>query len=115
MIISHLDQVKSAEVAYKEAVNVTVKVPISPKEGWKGHVMRVFEIGEGGYTPRHEHPWPHINYILSGKGVLHLEGKDYPVEAGSFAYVPAGGKHQFTNRGEEAFQFICIVPEEGHK
>jgi len=88
---------------------------ITPKEGWEGHVMRVFELGEGGYTPRHAHPWYHVNYILEGKGILHLDGADYEVEAGSYAYVPQSSIHQFTNTGSGKLRFICIVPEEGDK
>jgi len=44
---------------------------------------------------------------------LHLDGQDYQLEAGSFAYVPSNKLHQFTNTGNGRFAFICIVPEEG--
>nr|WP_291350258.1 cupin domain-containing protein [Desulfosporosinus sp.] len=93
--------------------NAVKKVLISPAQGWEGYVMREFELGEGGYSPRHTHPWPHIIYILKGKGSLHLDGHDYPVEAGSFAFVPNDKLHQFKNTDSDRFTFICIVPEEG--
>lgn len=115
MIVSHEKYVKSIKFDNPEVKNATMKALISPKEGWDGHVMRVMEVGEDGYTPRHSHPWPHINYILEGKGVLHINGDDNEVKVGSFAYVPANKTHQFKNVGEGKFKFICIVPEEGHK
>ncbi|WP_425447522.1 cupin domain-containing protein [Dethiothermospora halolimnae] len=115
MIVSHKDNVKEKRINNPEVKDALMKVLISPKEGWEGHVMRVFELGEGGHTPRHTHPWPHINYIIKGEGVLHLEGEDKEIKAGSFAYVPAGKLHQFMNKGKETLEFICIVPEEGHK
>lgn len=115
MIVSHKKKVEGVRVEHPEVKDAIMKVLISPKEGWEGHVMRIFELGEGGYTPRHTHPWPHINYIISGKGKLHLGGEDHDIEAGSFAYVPAGKLHQFSNKGKEKLEFICIVPEEGHK
>ncbi|WP_407310179.1 cupin domain-containing protein [Desulfosporosinus sp. SB140] len=95
--------------------NVFKKVLVSPREGWEGYVMRVFDLEADGYTPKHTHAWPHINYIVRGKGILHLDGVDHEVEAGSYAYVPGNALHQFSNRGEELFSMICIVPEEGDK
>jgi quercetin dioxygenase-like cupin family protein len=91
-----------------------MKVLISSVEGWNDHVMRIVELGEDGYSPKHAHDWPHINYMIEGKGVLHMDGEDHTVEAGSFAYVPAGALHQYRNTGGTPFRFICIVPTEGH-
>lgn len=115
MIVSHEREVLGTRLQNSNTQNVLKKVLVSPTEGWEGYVMRSFELGEGGYTPQHTHAWPHINYINSGKGILHLDGTDYAVEAGSFAYVPGGKIHQFRNTGTEPFSFICIVPEEGDK
>ncbi|WP_368506505.1 cupin domain-containing protein [Caloramator sp. CAR-1] len=113
MIVSHIDDVKGIEINNDLVKNAVKKVLITPKEGWEGYVMRVFELSEGGFTPRHTHPWPHINYILEGEGILHVEGKDYEIKKGSFAYVPSNALHQFMNKGKETLKFICIVPEEG--
>jgi mannose-6-phosphate isomerase-like protein (cupin superfamily) len=43
-----------------------------------------------------------------------VDGRDTPVGAGAFAYVPAGKEHQYRNAGKGIFRFICIVPTEGH-
>ncbi len=113
MIVSHLKDVKGVRIENPNIKGVVKRVLVSPKEGWEGYVMRVFELEEGGYSPRHSHPWPHITYILKGEGILHLDGKDYEVEEGSFAFVPPDRVHTFSNRGSGKFLFICIVPEEG--
>jgi quercetin dioxygenase-like cupin family protein len=42
-----------------------------------------------------------------------MDGKDYPLESGSVAYVPDGIDHQISNAGEKQFVFICIVPKRG--
>ena len=93
--------------------DVTKRVLISPAEGWEGHVMRLFEIGPGGHTPRHTHDWPHVNVVVAGRGVLHVEGLDHGLEQGSSAFVPSGATHQFSNTGNETLQLVCIVPERG--
>ncbi len=115
MIVSHIKEIEGTKIDSPQVKNVLKKVLISPENGWEGYVMRVFELGEGGYSPKHTHPWPHINYILKGKGVLHLDNKDYELGEGSFAYVPGDKIHQFMNAGTETFTFICIVPEDGDK
>ncbi len=115
MPVGHVKETLGTRIDNDLMKNVLKKVLISSQDGWDGWVMRLFELGEGGYSPRHSHPWPHINYIVSGQGTLHLDGVDHLLQAGSFAYVPGDAIHQFLNRGEEEFRFICIVPEEGDK
>ena len=113
MAVFHERDFKGIELSGEGIKDVVKKSIVTPKEGWKGQAMRVFEIGEGGHTPKHTHPWSHVNYILEGNGRLYLDGVEYEVEAGSYAYVPDHSIHQFSNTGKGKFRFICIVPEEG--
>lgn len=115
MIINNIENLLAKEVSHPSAKNASMKVLVSPLEGWQGWVMRLLIVGKDGYTPKHSHPWPHINFMVSGEGELMVEGEVTKVSAGSYAYVPANKLHQFKNIGEQEFQFICIVPEEGHK
>lgn len=115
MFLSHERDIQQIKIQAAEASGVTKQSLVGPEQGWAGWVMRLFTLAKQGYSPRHSHPWPHINYIVSGQGTLFLEGKEYQVEKGSTAYVPGDALHQFLNRGEEDFVFICIVPEEGDK
>lgn len=113
MFIGHSKDLAGIPVQGEGANKVTKKVLISPKEGWEGWVMRLFELGAGGYTPKHSHDWPHINWIVSGQGTLYLEGKEHEVGAGDYAYVPSNALHQFKASEDCGLSFICIVPEEG--
>lgn len=115
MIVAHERDTVGQRLESPDLKDVIMKVLVSPEQGWRDHVMRLFELGRGGYTPRHAHDWPHINYIVAGRGVLHMDGKDTQIAAGSYAFVPSGCRHQFKNAGEEIFRFICIVPKEGHQ
>jgi len=90
-------------------------VLVGPEQGWEGYVMRLFTVKGQGNSPRHAHPWPHINYIVAGEGILYLDGKEHTLKAGGVAFIPPDREHQFINRTDGDFSFICIVPEEGDK
>jgi quercetin dioxygenase-like cupin family protein len=113
MPVGKVDELAPLPVTGDDVAGVVKRVPLSPREGWEGYVMRVFDVASGGHTPRHAHAWPHINYIVAGRGSLHIDGVDHAVEAGSYALVPVGATHQFSNTGDDVFRLICIVPEEG--
>lgn len=115
MYIDNIKNIGIIEVKAPGAENALKQTLIGPQQGWEGWVMRLFTLGKGGHSPRHQHPWPHINYITAGKGILFLGGKEHALEPGSVAYVPGDIEHQFLNSGEEDFSFICIVPEAGDK
>ena len=107
------EDVPAVPMAGDGVKDVVKRVLVSPAEGWDGHVMRLFEIGPGGYTPRHTHDWPHINVVVTGRGVLRVDGVDHDIEPGSSAFVPPGATHQFSNAGDEVLQLVCIVPQRG--
>jgi quercetin dioxygenase-like cupin family protein len=112
-MVGHVAEVAGQSLSGQDIEKVVKRLLVGPSDGWQGWALRLFEIEAGGHTPRHDHPWPHINYVTEGCGTLHLDGVDHDVDEGSFAYVPAGATHQFRNTGADTFAFICIVPEEG--
>lgn len=115
MAIGHLDDLMGTIMNSPEVKEASMKVLITPEDGWEGNYMRVVELGVGGYSPKHTHDWPHINYIIEGEGSLFLNGVENPIKAGSYAFVPSNELHQFSNTSDVKLKFICIVPEEGHK
>lgn len=115
MFVSHRNEIPGKELSGDAVKNVSKQVLIGAEQGWDDYVMRMFTVGKDGYTPRHDHDWPHIIYVVEGRGTLHIDGTDHQVEGGSTAVVPGGKAHQLMNRGEGNFVFICIVPKEGDK
>ncbi|MBU4533239.1 MAG: cupin domain-containing protein [Eubacteriales bacterium] len=115
MFVENMTNIKSTPVNAPAVLNVLRQTLVGPEQGWDGWVMRLFTVGPAGHTPRHTHPWPHINFIVSGKGRLFLDGQEHEVGSGYVAYIPGGAEHQFRNAGTEDFALICIVPEEGDK
>jgi len=114
MIVGNINDLTGSDINNSEAKLTTMKVLVSPAEGWEDYVMRAVEVGETGYTPKHSHPWQHINYIIEGEGEIMIDGKINKVSAGAYAFIPPNSLHQFRNVGSGIFKFICIVPKEGH-
>ena len=115
MVVGNIKDLESKIITMDGAKNSVMKVLVSKDEGWEDHVMRVVEVLEEGYTPKHNHPWPHINYMIEGDGELLIDGIVNKVTTGSYAFVPSNSIHQFRNSGKGIFKFICIVPKIGHK
>jgi len=114
-MVGHIKDLDNIILNGNAVKNASIQVLVSPKEGWEGHVMRVLHVEENGYTPKHSHPWYHVNYVLDGQGELLIGDRVYPLSKGSYAYVPENTLHQFKNIGKGTLSFICIVIEEGHK
>lgn len=113
MAISHFRDIPEILIEGNGAKGISKRSVLGPKEGWPDYVMRYFEINEGGHTPRHTHPWPHYVFVVSGKGVAHLEGLNTPIEQGSVIMIPENAIHQFSSDEKHKLCFTCIVPPEG--
>lgn len=114
-MVGHIKNLENIQLNGDAVKDASIQVLVSPKDGWEGHVLRVLHVEEGGFTPKHSHPWYHVNYVLEGEGELLIGDTINKLTAGSYAYVPGDTLHQFRNVGKQTFSFICIVIEEGHK
>ncbi|MEW5923681.1 MAG: cupin domain-containing protein [Candidatus Zixiibacteriota bacterium] len=113
MPVRKYNEIEKIKIAMEGVVGTTKMVPLSQKEGWEDYTMRVFNIAPGGHTPKHAHDWEHVNYIMSGRGRLTIDGKVHEVETKDFAFVPPNTLHQFENPYDENLEFICIVSNRG--
>ena len=109
-----LQDIKREKMMMEGAEKVLKQVPVSKNDGTPSFCFRVFTIEPEGHTPYHTHDFEHLNYIISGKGVLVDEqGKKCPLDAGDFALILPNEKHQFRNTSDvNPFVIICAVPNE---
>ena len=52
-------------------------------------------------------------YVLSGKGMLQVDGKDQAVKAGSLLFVAKNANHRFHSITSELSLLVFFAPEEG--
>lgn len=76
--------------------------------------LRNFSLAEatlppGTRTRRHYHRCSEeVYYVLQGKGLMWLEGKEGEVGPGEAIVIPPGKKHQIFNPGPGDLVFLCI-------
>jgi mannose-6-phosphate isomerase-like protein (cupin superfamily) len=76
------------------------------------------EMDPGEKLVLHYHAIDELQFIISGFGIVgDIDGVEYPVEAGSFLYCPAGinGAHSYKNTGQKPLSFIFVYPSPGGK
>ncbi len=114
MKIISLGQVEKSRVQMAGAYNAWKQIPLSREDGAPVYAFRVFTVEPGGYTPYHQHPYEHMNFIIEGEGVLvNASGEEQPIKAGDFALVLPDEKHQYRNTSpDKPFVLVCGVPKE---
>ena len=114
VLIGHSNDIEPRVYHDGEGVlHVEKRMLVGPGDGAPTFSMRRFTVGAGGCTPYHTHPWEHEVYVLAGRGEVRFADASRSVAPGDFVFVPPNDEHQFVNTGEEAFEFLCIVPLDG--
>ena len=67
-------------------------------------VLGVAQIPAGGVLAPHRHPPAEFYFVMSGSGVVMLEGVANPVTSGSAVFIPGNAEHSF-EAGPEGVSF----------
>lgn len=114
MKIRSLSSVEKTPMDMDGVKDVMKQLPIGSKEGSPNFSFRVFTLAPLGHTPYHQHLSEHVNYIISGQGVLlDKDSKESPVKQGDFCLVLPNEKHQYRNTSQtDDLVMICAVMKE---
>jgi len=110
MKIIHYSKVAPKHFEGEAVKGVTGRVAVGKADGAENFCMRVFELSENGFSPKHSNEWEHEIFIHSGKGEAFYEDKWHPVEAGYVLFIPGNKIHQIRNTGSEKLIFVCLIP-----
>jgi quercetin dioxygenase-like cupin family protein len=114
MKITRLADVPKNRVEMEGAAGAWKQLVLGAADGVPHFSFRVFTLDPGGHTPHHRHDAEHLNYIISGHGMLRgPDGTEQPIQAGDFAFVAPGERHQYCNASaDSALVMICAVPRD---
>lgn len=62
---------------------------------------------EGHLCP-HRHTHAELYHIISGRGILHIDGKEQEVAAGSVVYIPGDAEHGIRNESDEELRWLYV-------
>ena len=64
----------------------------------------------GGEARRHRHAQDEAYYVLSGHGVLDIDGVEHPLAPGSTAFIPGHAWHAARGLGPEPLRLLYVFP-----
>ncbi|KAF2685774.1 RmlC-like cupin [Lentithecium fluviatile CBS 122367] len=56
---------------------------------------------KGGHLKCHRHTHPEMYYIISGRGIMEIDGEEHRVEKSAVVFIPGGAEHGIRNEDEE--------------
>ncbi len=92
-----------SDIPWEQGISPTIwQKPIWTRSDSNSHAqMMLVKMAPGGTSPAHRHPHPQIFYVISGTGIVRLDGKEYTLKPGSAVRVLGGELHDFVNTGTE--------------
>ncbi len=66
----------------------------------------VAEILPGDELKVHRHTPPELYYLLTGEGIVTIDGVEYPVSANSAVFIPGNAAHGLRNTGHTTLSFF---------
>ena len=74
----------------------------------------LIEMQPGSAFPLHKHPGDHILYVISGRGIVHVDGTDHTIVTGDTIFVPAEYPHGVKTYPDEATPFRLLAVGHPH-
>jgi quercetin dioxygenase-like cupin family protein len=74
--------------------------------------MRRFIIEPDGEIPLHTNTVEHEQLVLSGRGRIGIGDNTFEVKKNDVIFIPANVPHWYKAKGDDAFEFLCMVPNQ---
>ncbi len=87
------------------------QVLISDQEG-PNFAMRRFVIEAGGFMPMHTNTVEHEQFCIGGKAKVIIGDEKVIVQKNNVVFIPANVPHCYKTIGDEAFEFLCLIPNQ---
>ena len=68
----------------------------------------IAHLKPGGWLALHRHEAPEIYQVLTGCGIVTLDGHEHAVQAGSAVYIPSSREHGIRNTGQTPLEFVYV-------
>ena len=76
-------------------------------------MTQFFGVIAPGRAPDHSHVYDEVIYVLEGEGILHGDGVDKPVSAGTCIHLPPLFVHSLENSGNTPMRIVAVFHPAG--
>ena len=72
--------------------------------------LGITEVGPGQPNPfnPHRHTQAEIYYVISGEGIVSIDGVEHPLRAGSSVFIPGDVWHGARNTGRDILRLLYV-------
>jgi len=109
MSVKHLHDLPLEPISAGE--KTSKQVLISHNEG-PNFAMRRFVIEAGGYMPLHTNTVEHEQFCIGGEAEVVIGEDLITVKKNDVVFIPANVPHSYRTTSSEAFEFLCLVPNQ---
>jgi mannose-6-phosphate isomerase-like protein (cupin superfamily) len=88
--------------------NLTERVTLGDHLGCTVFEQRVLELASGRSGPRDTGGCEEVLFVLSGSGILHLDGRQHVLQPEAGAYLSPGETYQLENPGAEPLKLVAV-------
>jgi mannose-6-phosphate isomerase-like protein (cupin superfamily) len=75
-----------------------------------GLTCGVTELNAGGWLGLHRHAPHEVYFVYAGAGIVSLDGREFPVKAGSAVFIPGMAEHGIRQTGSEPLRLFYAFP-----
>jgi mannose-6-phosphate isomerase-like protein (cupin superfamily) len=68
---------------------------------------------DAGYLQLHRHTHAEIYHVISGRGIVSIEGVEHLVGKGSVVFIPGDAEHGVRCEGEEELRWLYVFAADG--
>ena len=73
--------------------------------------LGLYALPTGSGDPQEPHAEDEVYYVITGRALVQVDGKDRAVSPGSMVFVGAGIKHRFHEIEEDLLLLVFFAPE----
>lgn len=74
--------------------------------------LGLYSLPAGGVDTQKPHSEDEVYYVVEGRGMIHVDGEDRPVEPGTTVFVAAHVEHRFHSITEDLKILVFFAPAE---
>ena len=95
--------------------------PVKGKIGWRtlfsadatatdSLTAGVAEVEPSGWLGLHRHRPAEVYYVIEGRGIVTIDGREHAVSPGSAVFIPGDAEHGIQNDGSAILRFLYAFP-----